>query len=157
MPMLSFASRRILGCLMTAAIVAACSAGCGGDKTNRISGQVTFNGQPVPAGKIYFMPDGSKGNSGATGYADIKDGNYDTSSTGGMGTVSGPMIVAIEGLDPSAPGKATPDDPEVTVKLLFPRWETELDVSGDTTKDFVVPPEAAKGPPKPKGQPAVIP
>lgn len=150
-------SRLRLAAKIGAALVACTLApGCGGDNTHRVSGNVNFNGKPVPAGKIYFMPDGSKGNQGATGFADIKDGRYDTSSTGGRGCVSGALIVAIEGQDPSAPGKASKDDPEVQVKTLFPRYETTMDVSGDTQKDFEVPADAAKGP-KVKGPAVVVP
>ena len=64
-------------------LISALAFGCGDDKTARVSGKVTFNGRPVPAGKIYFMPDGEQGNTGSTGYADIKDGEYDTGSSGG--------------------------------------------------------------------------
>jgi hypothetical protein len=140
--------------LIAIAVASFCSLGCSGDKSNRVSGKVNFNGQPVPAGKIYFTPDASQGNEGPTGYADIKNGVYDTSAAGGQGSVSGPVIVAIEGHDPNT-AKSDKDNPDVAVKTLFPRYETELAVSGDTEKDFDVPAEAAKGPPKPKG-PAVV-
>lgn len=133
--------------------------GCGSsDGTVRVSGKVTFKGTPVPAGKIYFMPDGSKGNAGPTGFADIKNGEYDTSATGGRNPTSGPVIIAIEGLDPSAP----PDKPkkgetvseEATAKLLFARYETTADLpKSASTKDIDVPAEASKGPVAPK-QPA---
>ena len=135
--------------------------GCGGEKIYRVSGKITFKGQPVPAGKIYFMPDGSKGNTGPTGYADIKNGEYDTSSTGGRGAPSGAVIIAVEGTDPSSP----PDKPkkgeevsaESTVKLLFARYETTADLpSSSSTKDIEVPAEAAKGPIQPKKNPGEI-
>jgi hypothetical protein len=135
--------------------------GCGGDKLNRVSGKVNFNGQPVPSGMIYFMPDSSKGHTGPTGFANIKNGEYDTSSDGGRGVPSGPVIVSIEGFDTNAP----PDKPktkeekeaaseESTIKVLFPRWETNWDVpASSSTKDFDVPAEASKGPKK-AGPPA---
>jgi hypothetical protein len=131
---------------VVAALVSVAALGCGGGDTHRISGKVTFKGQPIPAGKIYFMPDGSKGNTGPTGYANITDGSYDTSAAGGQGILGGPTIVAIEGLDPSAkPDKADPSG-EVTVKSPFPRYETSIDLPrGVTTKDFDVPAEAVKG------------
>jgi hypothetical protein len=114
-----------------------------------MSGKVTFNGKPVPGGKIYFIPDSSKGNSGPTGYADIKDGTYDTSAAGGMGVVGGPTIVAIEGIDPNAAPDKKQQSEDVTAKLLFPRYETAVDLpKGDGTKDFEVPAEASKGPKK---------
>lgn len=125
-------------------------AGCGDQKTARVSGTVTFKGQPLPAGKIYFMPDTAKGNTGQPGYADIKNGRYDTAAPGGQAAVSGHMIVAISGVDPSAkPEKASGD---VTAKSLFERYETATELSGaDSTKDFDVPADAGKGPAKNTG------
>lgn len=145
--------------LLPALIACAAAAGCGGDSTHRVSGTVTFKGQPVPAGKIYFMPDGLKGNSGPTGYATIRDGKYDTSAEGGRGAGKGPMIVAIEGSDPSAEGKKEKGDTsgEVTIKTLFPRYETATDLPGsDTEKNFDVPADAGSGKPQ-KGQGPIIP
>lgn len=127
------------------ALVGGLASGCGGSG-HRISGKVTFDGTPVPAGKIYFIPDGAKGNSGPTGYADIVDGAYDTSSSGGKAAGTGPMIVAIEGFDPAAKvnDKTAPEGEEL-VKALFPRFEMTYDVPGsDSEKDFDVSSEAVK-------------
>lgn len=139
--------------------------GCGGgDDTFRVTGKVTFDGKPVPKGKIYFMPDSSKGNTGPSGFADIIDGQYDTRATGGRGIVGGATIVAIEGFDPQGsptkdlkkyskgPDKLTEEDfVEVSVQTLFPRYEVKEEFPAEnTTKDFEVPAEAAKGPTAPK-------
>jgi len=105
--------------------------GCGeeGNKLFRVCGSVTFDGRPVPAGKVYFIPDESQGNSGPQGRADIKDGRYDT-ETGGKGTNGGPMIVRIEGFDGPT--------------LLFTGYETTVDLPRRTaTQDFDVPADAA--------------
>jgi hypothetical protein len=152
---MSFRSFRLVG---LAPILLSCLAlGCGGDGTYRVSGKITFKGQPVPAGKIYFLPDGLKNNSGPTGYADIRDGSYDTSARGGKGATSGPVIVAVEGIDPSGPGKADPSG-EVTTKVLFPRYEVEAELpKSASTKDIEVPASAAKGPTPPKGSPVIVP
>jgi hypothetical protein len=132
--------------------------GCGGDGTNRVSGKVTFKGQPVPAGKIYFMPDGSKGNTGPTGYADIKDGVYDTSSPGGRGAPAGAVIIAIEGIDPSGPPAKADPSGEVTTRVLFPRYETAADLpASSSTKDIDVPAEAARGPKQKVGGDIIVP
>jgi hypothetical protein len=118
--------------------------GCGSETGGRVSGKVTFNGQPVPAGKVYIRPDTSKGNSGPTGYADIKDGAYDTSAPGGKGAVAGAVIIAVEGLDPNPPANAGPD---VTTTVLFPNYELPAEIdAGGTVKDIDVPPEAANVP-----------
>lgn len=130
------------------ALLCCLAAGCGGDGGgNHVSGKVTFKGQPVPAGKIYFTPDSAKGNSGPQGYADIKDGEYDTSASGGHGVGSGPMTVSIEGFDPSKSGAKEKGDVsgEETILMLFPTYKTTADLpDDDSTKDFDVPAEAAE-------------
>ena len=131
--------------------------GCGEDKGYRVSGKVSFMGKPVPAGKIYFMPDGSKANSGATGFADIKDGLYDTALPGGHGSPGGAVIIAIVGNDPTGTldKNASPD---VTTKLLFARYETPAELpKAVSTKDIDVPADAAKGPKQPKTGNVVVP
>jgi hypothetical protein len=125
--------------------------GCGAGNTYRVSGKVTFKGQPVPSGKIYFFPDGSKNNTGPTGYANIKDGQYDTSDSGGRGAAGGPVIIAVEGIDPSGPPAKGDSSGEVTAKVLFARYEIAADLpKSASTKDIEVPEEAAKGPVQPK-------
>jgi hypothetical protein len=129
--------------------------GCGGDKSYRVSGRVTFKGEPIPAGKIYFVPDGARGNTGPTGYADISNGSYDTDS-GGRGTAGGPVIVVIEGIDPDS--KGSKEDPEVVARSLFPQYEVQDDLpKSDSTKDFDVPAEAIKGKTTKEGKPLIIP
>jgi hypothetical protein len=132
--------------------------GCGGDKSYRVSGKVTFKGQPLPAGRIYFNPDAKAGNKGSSGYADIKNGAYDTASSGGRGTIGGAMVVRIEGWDPSQQVKSEKTG-ESSPKVLFPPYQTNADLpQGDGTKDFDVPATAAtKGPggsPGPGGKPS---
>tara|TARA_R110002111_G_scaffold185031_3_gene250941 strand:- start:69005 stop:69427 length:423 start_codon:yes stop_codon:yes gene_type:complete len=58
-----------------------------------LTGEITIDGKPVPAGEIMFEPDSSKGNSGPAGVAEIKDGRYTTTPT--FGTVGGPHIAVI--------------------------------------------------------------
>lgn len=142
-----FFSRAVL---VLCGVACAAALGCGGGSGTRVSGKVTFKGAPVPAGKVYFIPDAAKGNKGATGYADIKDGSFDTSLPGGLGAPTGAVIVALEGVDPSAKDKKA--SPDVTAKLLFARYEFPFDVpkGGPITKDIDVPADAAKGPVAPK-------
>jgi hypothetical protein len=130
--------------------------GCGGDAVYHVSGKVTFQGKDVPAGKIYFSPDGAKGATGPTGFADIKDGKYDTSD-GGRGVPAGPVVISIEGLDPSSrPEKEKSED--VTAKVLFPRYEVAFDMPKEkTTKDIEVPADAAKGPKQVNKKAEIIP
>ena len=111
-----------------AAILACCLAGCGEaePETYQLSGTATFDGKPIPAGQIYFMPDGSKNNSGPAGFAQIHDGKFDTKLEGGKGHVAGPMIVKIEGFDPA--GKTKDAAGEEIVQSLFPTYETTADL-----------------------------
>lgn len=130
---------------LAALMVCLLIAGCGGGRDGfDISGKVTFDGQPVPAGKIYFNPDGSKGNSGASGFATIKDGAFDTAAEGGAPHVGGAMIVAIEGMDPSEKTE-DPESGEQIMKVLFPLYETPAELPKETgTMDFDVPATAGE-------------
>ena len=117
--------------LVAFSLTLAC-AGCSDSKGNKVTGKVTFKGQPVASGKIYFTPDASKKNAGMSGYADIKDGSYDTSAKGSQGTDGGPMGVKIEGYDSSG-------------KMIFTYSTTvELPKDASATQDFDVPETAAK-------------
>jgi hypothetical protein len=73
--------------------------GCSGQEIHHVSGTVTFKDKPAPLGKIYFTPDPARGNQGPTGFADIKDGFYNTALPGGQGTKGGPMLIHMEAND----------------------------------------------------------
>jgi len=108
---------------------------------------VAFDGKSVPAGKLILLPDTSKGNSGQGGFADIKDGVYDTSKNG-QGILGGPTIVRLDGFD----GLTTANDP--IGKRLFMTHEFLVDLPRqNSTKDFDVPASAAKNLPKGTGDP----
>jgi len=82
-------------------------AGCAGEKAPtryRVSGEVKFDGQPVPYGEILFTPDSGKGNSGPQGIATIQDGHYDTSGSRAPGVAGGPTVVRVTALQ-DASGK----------------------------------------------------
>src|SRR4051812_20918005 len=81
--------KRLIGAaaIVVAAIVAT-GCGDGGPKRARVTGEATFDGQPIPHGNVVFTPDGSKKNSGPQGIAEIRDGKFDTGATDGKG-VSG--------------------------------------------------------------------
>ena len=73
-------------------------AGCGGtDGRYTRSGQVTFDGQLVPAGEIRFEP--AAGNQGAGAVAVIQNGYFATPS--GQGAAAGPHRVTIIGFNGS--------------------------------------------------------
>lgn len=151
-----FPSRSSLGLL--AVVLCGVTLGCGGSDGYRVSGKVTFMGKPVPSGKVYFMPDTAKGGTGAAGFADIRDGQFDTAIAGGRGAPSGPVIIALEGLDPSTPPDKQDPSGEITATMLFPRYELAADIpTSASTKDIDVPAEAAKGPPQPKASNIIVP
>lgn len=76
--------------------------GCGsGSPTVPLRGQVLHAGKPIPVGKIVFMPDTSKGNNGAQGFAAIEDGKFDTAARSGRGSMPGRIVVKIEGYHPA--------------------------------------------------------
>lgn len=115
-------------------------AGCGesGPDTYHVKGTVTYKGAPIPTGSITFTP--AKGNTGPAGYADIKDGKFDTSGEGrNRGTVGGPHRVTIIGFD----GKAKPDAELPLGNPLFPEYQVEKDLPKEDSAvvDFVVEPK----------------
>lgn len=135
-----------LGTALASATICVIAIGCGNESGNRLSGNVTFDGRPVPAGKVYFNPDGAKGATGTSGFADIVDGKYDTSAAGGRGAPTGAVKIMVEGYEPAGAAGGSPD---VTTKRLFSGYETTADIAeGVATHDIAVPLEAGKDPPK---------
>lgn len=137
-------------------LLLALASGCGGGVSGtRVSGKVTFKGQPVPAGKVYIKADPSKNNSGHTGYAAISNGTYDTGAPGGQAGPAGAVILEVEGIDPTPPPGAEPD---VTSTLLFSGFTKSAELSGaSSVQDIDVPAEAAGGPPQPEAPAVVVP
>lgn len=138
--------RRLLHTVIAVGFCLILLPGCNRQAGYQLSGTVKFDGKPIPMGKIYFSPDNSKKNVGATGYATITNGNFNTAAPDGKRHLGGPMIVKIEGFDPSAKEPTAPGDTsgEVTVKSLFPLYETSTDLpKSDAKQDFEVPLDAA--------------
>jgi hypothetical protein len=110
------------------------ASGCGlGERQYHLSGAITYQGKPVPAGTIVFEPDATKGNQGAAGYARIKAGRYDTRAEDGKGTVGGPHLVRILGLDGIPRGELINGMP------VFPEYSTTADLPKKFAKhDFEV-------------------
>ena len=80
-------------------------AGCGPDNgltMGRVSGRVTYRGQPVEDGQILFAPDDSKGTVGVPALAKIgTDGSYTLSTQEpGDGAIVGHHKVGVRGIDP---------------------------------------------------------
>lgn len=118
-----------------------CSSRQAGPQRFAVAGRITFDGKPVPAGRIALEPDTAAGNSGPAGYGNIVAGRFTTYPR--MGAVGGPHIVRISGFDGIASGEM------VEGKELFPEYTTTVDIPAKAaTIDFEVPKVAAK-PPKP--------
>jgi hypothetical protein len=92
------------------------SAGCSdsGLKLGRVSGKVTYKGQPVQGGIVSFMPDESKGTIGPPASGAIgSDGSYTMSTnSSGDGALVGYHKVGIVGLDPKPVNPGAAVDPE---------------------------------------------
>jgi len=102
-----------------------------------VQGLITYQGEPVPAGIIFFDPDALKKNDGPQGFATIKKGRFDTRESqrpiGG-----GAYIARISGFD-GQPGFEQPYGQPV-----FREYQTSIDLlAQDTTQDFAVPDKTA--------------
>ena len=138
------ASSFLTAAAFAAALVGLAGCGPSGPASYRLSGKVTINGQPVPLGKVIIDPDTSAGNSGASGFADIVNGEYDTARSGGKGAPGGAVRVRITGFR-----KENADPTSGFGPPMFREYVTTLDVPNQaTTKDFDVPAANAKGLPK---------
>ncbi len=121
--------------MMLASVLLLAGCGSGGPAQHNVSGQVTFRGEPVPAGVVRFLPDTAKGNQGPAGYATIEGGRYNTARSG-RGTVGGPHHVVISGFD----GRPDPSGEQEHGAPLFPDYQTTADLpTGNTALDIDVP------------------
>ena len=133
--------RRIGGCGIVA--IALAVVGCGGGSVSRVevSGSATFGGRPIPGGRIYFTPDSKKGNDGPQGFAEIKNGKFDTHD-GGRGAVAGAMIVQIAGNDGSlGEGKGMPlfDDYSLPAEISSASSPMAFEVPANAPKTMKIP------------------
>jgi len=105
-----------------------------------VTGKVTFKGSPVPMGNAYIEPDPSQGNKGPQCRSSIIKGEF--KSRPEFGSVSGPVIVDVEGSEQRAEKEfPTP---------LFPRYTFKTEIpKGKATLDIVVPEDAGKPKPRP--------
>ena len=132
-------ARRVLLVFCALAIA---STGCDSKNSDRIdiSGRVTYAGQPVPKGRIDFLPDPKQGGLGPAGYAMVVDGKFDTSSAG-RGPVPGPQLVRIAGFSDEA---ATIDEVSHG-KPLFDIYETTIRIDAEQRAlNFDIPANASR-------------
>ena len=118
--------------LLAAAFIVAASAvvGCSSEeKRFDVSGTVTYQGQGVPKGLIFFDPtDG-----GPQGFANIQDGKYDTAAQG-KGIRGGKYSVRVNGFD----GKEAAEAPFGQPLFLEHTFTKELPAQSQTF-DYEVP------------------
>jgi len=119
--------------LVASAVLGVMLLGCGpGDTSVHLTGNVTYDGQPVPRGTITFSPDTQQGNSGHGSKAIIRDGSYTTRES--FGLVGGPYVVRIEGFD------GIPHGDNLDGRLLFKPHEKSYDLPQESGEyDFEVP------------------
>lgn len=114
-----------LRCLLL--FVFATAASCGSKKIERydVSGTVSYNGKPIPAGYLVFATTAGPG-----AQADIQDGKYQTRP--GQGTIGGPHTVSIYGFDgrPYSMGPGPDGKPYVNPmgRPLFSSFVTQLEL-----------------------------
>ena len=117
------------------------STGCGPRDRYALSGSVTFDGKPIPAGTITFVPFGAGKPGRTAAFCEIKAGKYATKT--GRNPGSGPHRVMINGCDgvpyQSQMGEIIQNHP--MGKQLFPTHLVEIEVpeKNDTVFDFAVP------------------
>jgi len=112
-----------------------------------ISGKVTFNGNPVPRGEIFFQPDADAGNSGPASTAIIEDSKYSIDRTRGI--LGGAYTIRISGFE--APGGQRAVLPEEFGAPLFKEYAIKQELSKGTTElNFDVPAENGLSPQKKK-------
>lgn len=137
---------RFLVLLFAATAWSAGVSGCGGNNANQLelSGNATFDGEPIVYGQLEFIPDKQKGHPGGpAATALIKDGKYDMSQPGHKGIVPGPHQVRVTAY-PENPDTGETDETKETgdgVKPIFSGYTVDADLTS-ATYDFKVPKEA---------------
>lgn len=132
-------SRQFLFIILAAWTLTVPLSGCGGGsglKLEKVSGVVTFDGQPLTKGNVQFTPDGSKGTRGpmATG-AIGSDGKFTlTTTTPGDGAQVGCYKVSVNCWEEEAPFDPKNPKPSAPAKSLIPERYTDDNASGLTAE-----------------------
>jgi hypothetical protein len=122
--------------------------GCGRarEKFERVvvSGEVLFDGKPVPHGAIWFEPDLSTGTDSPTGFATIRDGKFKTDLS--RSPKAGKHVIRITGSAQSreelAKNSATD---EVVVEPLFPEYTQPIEITeGGASLEVSIPKNTGK-------------
>ncbi|MHC2068630.1 hypothetical protein ACYFX5_14285 [Bremerella sp. T1] len=118
----------LLGCGL---LTLGCAKSDGLDRFH-LSGEVTYDGQPVPKGEIQFTPNSREGNPGPGTFINIENGHYETAP--GKGVLGGAYGVRIVGYD----GQANSES-DLGVSLFKP-YSQRIDLpKEDSTQNFEIP------------------
>jgi hypothetical protein len=131
---------RVIVGVVAIALLAVVS-GCGSDGPRReiVTGRVTYQGTPVPRGKVIFEP--AHGSSGPLGTATIVDGSFQTER--GRGPAAGPLLVRVEfwlkSSNPPVPAPPMPDTGSRKSDTWHTAYRTSVDIplgGGECTIDI---------------------
>ena len=118
--------------LKLVAVLAACGCSGGDSAQYTVSGAVTYQGSPIPVGRIVFQPQGGPGPSGV---AKIRNGRYAT--VAGRGSLGGAYEVVIYGYDGE---DIDVDEDKSSGTPLFPPHRDQIELPDkDAEVDFDVP------------------
>ena len=110
-------------------LLALSGCGPGAERLYRVSGTVTYGGQPIPKGNIFFDPTANE----PQGYAHIVNGKYDTGQEG-QGVRGGTYNIRVNGFD----GKEANEAP--FGQALFPEYNGTKELPReDSTYDLDIP------------------
>lgn len=110
-----------------------CLAGCSSDTLHDVTGTVTYDGKPLPAGVVWFDPDAKHPGNPPQGFAYVKDGKFNSAEQG-RGIKPGSYLIRVEGFD-GKPGNELPMG-----KPLFTNFEEKRDLpKGPVTLELTVP------------------
>ena len=120
-------------CGLAIALLLACGCSSDGPQRYRVSGSVTYGDAPVVAGRVIFEPDVEQGNHGPAGYADIRQGRYQTLN--GKGVIGGQHKVRVICLTGVPEGEELAEG-----RMLCPEYQATIDLpKSGTTHDIAVP------------------
>ncbi len=125
-------------CLI-AAVACSFLLGCGpdGPSTFKLTGNVTYDGKPVPVGTIVLTPDSSAGNKGPGAATEIKNGQFATAP--GKGHVGGAYTILVNGYD-GVPVESGEGGMDPNGKPLFSPYTTKVELPNeDKVLDIEVP------------------
>lgn len=119
-----------------AAVAAALVCGCGGgeEPLHDVTGTVTYDGKAVPAGVVYLDPDAATG--GRQGFANIRDGKFDTADKGRGVRGGGGYVIRVTGFD----GRPVSEGP-LGKPLWAPEYEFKKSIGKEKTELPIVVPK----------------